>query len=84
MAAMSDFGKEIKKRLIDLGETQEWLIEQVRERTGDYFDGSYLWRIMVGRIPADRGNFGKPGKADVIREILEIPEQVQHTTEQVR
>ena len=72
--ATSDFGKAVKIRLIELEKTQDWLIERVKERTGDYFDSSYLYRLMTGRLPGETGRGGKPGKADVIREILGMTE----------
>ena len=74
MAVTSDFGKAVKIRLIELDKDQNWLIEQVKERTGDYFDSSYLFRLLSGRTPGETGRNGKPGKADVIREILGIKE----------
>ena len=70
MAKTSDFGKAVKIRLVEMEKTQEWLIEQVRERTGDYFDSGYLYRILSGKLAAENGINGKPGKAEVIREIL--------------
>ena len=49
MAKNCDFGKEIKKKLVDIDRTQAWLIEKVREDTGGmYIDDSYLYRIMKG------------------------------------
>ena len=33
-----EFGKEIKKRLVDIDKTHEWLISEVREETGLYSD----------------------------------------------
>lgn len=48
MAQLTAFGKEIKKRLVDVEQTQDWLIRQVRDRTGLFFDGSYLYKIMIG------------------------------------
>ena len=72
MVKLSDFGKAVKIRLMDLGESQNWLIEQVKERTGDYFDSSYLHRLMTGRTPGDTGLNGKPGKVEIICEILGI------------
>ena len=42
--------KDIKKRLIDLEHTQVWLIEQVRQTTGLYFDDSYLYKIQTGQL----------------------------------
>lgn len=70
MAQLSDFGKEVKIRLVEMNRTQNWLIEQVREQTGDFFDSSYLHRILTGKTAARRGKRGKPGKVDVIRRIL--------------
>ena len=75
MAKTSDFGKAVKIRLIELEKSQEWLIEQVKERTGTFFDSSYLHRILAGKLAAERGNDGKPGKAEVIREILGMNEE---------
>lgn len=71
MAKTTDFGKAVKIRLIEMEQTQSWLIEQVKERTGDMsFDSSWLYRILSGKLAASRGYNGNPGKADVIREIL--------------
>lgn len=70
-----DFGKQVKIRLIEIGKTQEWLIDQVKERTGDFFDSSYLHRILSGKLSGETGRNGKPGKASVIREILGIAEE---------
>lgn len=65
MAQITVFGKEIKRRLIDLERPQTWLIEQVRAKTGLYFDDSYLYKIMVGTL-------NTPGIVAAINEILEI------------
>ena len=70
-----NFGKQVKIRLIELDKTQEWLINQVKEKTGDFFDSSYLHRILSGKLPAENGRNGKPGKAAVIREILGLSEE---------
>lgn len=70
--AQSDFGKAVKIRLIELEKTQNWLIEQVEKKTGDFFDSSYLHRILTGKVPGETGRGGKPGKAEVIREILNM------------
>jgi len=73
LTQMSEFGKAVKIRLIEMDKNQEWLIEQVRERTGDFFDCSYLHRLMSGKL-AGGGRAGKPGKVAVIREILGMKE----------
>lgn len=67
MAAITDFGKSVKIRLLEEGRDQNWLIAQVRERTGLYFDSSYLWKIMHGKAST-------PGIVQAIRDILDLPD----------
>lgn len=79
---MSDFGKEVKKKLIDIGKTQNWLMDQVMQKTGLYLDSGYLYKILTGRRAA-------PKITAAIREILSMPEsaptgQKQDTTEYVQ
>lgn len=76
MVKTSDFGKAVKIRLIEMEQTQEWLIERVKEITGDYFDSSYLHRILSGKMTAESGYNGKPGKAEVIREVLGMSKEM--------
>lgn len=59
------FGKDIKKRLVDIDQTQNWLIDEVKNKTGLYFDSSYLYKVMSGRIAT-------PSILQAICEILEI------------
>lgn len=47
---LTSFGKDIKRRLIDLDKSQVWLIGEVKAVTGLYFDSSYLNKIMTGKI----------------------------------
>ena len=70
LAMQNDFGKAVRIRLIELNKNQNWLIEQVKERTGDYFDSSYLHRLLAGKLAGETGYNGKPSKAEIIREIL--------------
>lgn len=65
MAELTEFGKDIKRRLIDMNENQNWLIERVKEKTGLYCDGSYLHKIMTGKLAT-------PSIVGAIREILSI------------
>ena len=65
MVTVSDFGKDIKKALVDRDQTQEWLMEQVRQDTGLYFDSSYLYKVLVGRSR-------NPKILDSICKILEL------------
>jgi len=63
--AFTAYGKEIKKKLIDLGMPQTWLIERVREKTGLYFDCSYLYKIQTGKLQ-------NPSIITAINEILNL------------
>lgn len=66
-AKITEFGKEVKKRLVDIDCNQNWLIEQVRIKTGLYFDSSYMSKILTGQLAT-------PGIIQAIREILNISE----------
>ena len=61
----TSFGKEIKKRLVDLNRNQNWLIGEVAAATGLYFDNSYLYKIMTGKLST-------PSITTAIMEILDI------------
>lgn len=47
---LTDLGKKIKCALVERDATQDWLISEVKARTGLYFDSSYLNKIMTGKI----------------------------------
>lgn len=66
MAKLCNFGKEIKKRLVDIDKNQEWLIAQVKADTGLYFDCSYLYKVLIGTIAT-------PSIVASICRILDIP-----------
>lgn len=66
MAQITVFGKDIKKRLVDMECPQVWLIEQVKAKTGLYFDNSYLYKIQTGQLAT-------PKIVQAIREILDLP-----------
>lgn len=72
MAQLTAFGKDVKKKLVDIDKPQVWLIEQVREKTGLYFDDSYLGKILSGRLST-------PKIVRAIREILDLTDQSQGT-----
>ena len=67
---LTPFGKAIKKKLVDLDRSQDWLIDQVVMKTGLYFDGSYLHKIMTGK-------HSTPKVIQAIKEILNIPDDPQ-------
>lgn len=66
MVQITAYGKQIKKRLVDLDQSQSWLIEEVKERTGMFFDSGYLHKIMTGERKAQT-------VVSAINEILELP-----------
>lgn len=72
MAQLTAFGKDIGKRLIDLDKPQTWLIEEVRNKTGLYFDDSYMYKIKTGQLST-------PKIVHAIRDILEIRDCNQDT-----
>lgn len=66
MAQFSKFGIEVKKRLLETGHNQQWLVENVREKTGLYVDSPYISNVLLGnRSPAKI--------ITAICEILDIP-----------
>ena len=69
-AKTTAFGKKVKKSLVDLEQKQSWLIEQVTEKTGLYFDGSYLHKVMTGQL-------NTPKVVKAICEILDIQDTPQ-------
>ena len=69
----TDFGKAVKKRLIDMDKKQTWLIEEVRTRTGLYFDDSYLSKVFTGKKET-------PSIVNAIREIVGLPDEQDQDT----
>ena len=51
---MTEYGKTIKKRLLDIDKPQKWLIDEINKETGLYFDRSYLTKIANGSKTAPR------------------------------
>lgn len=46
---MTDFGKQVYKRKIDLGISQQELVQMIRNKTGKYMDEQYLRKILTGQ-----------------------------------
>lgn len=70
MAKFTTFGKAVKKALVDIGKTQDWLSDQVESHTGLFIDSGYMYKILTGQRKA-------PKIVQAIREILDLPEQNQ-------
>lgn len=47
---LTDYGKNVRIKLIQLGKTQTWLAEQVAAKTQMFFDRPYLAKILTGQI----------------------------------
>ena len=64
---MTEYEKAVKHKLIDLGKTQAWLIEQVKAKENCFIDSAYLCNILNGRRAA-------PRIRSAINDILDIKE----------
>lgn len=62
---MTEYSKQIKKRLIDIDKSQKWLVDEVQKETGLFFDGAYLSKIV-------NGNRNAPKIVAAINKVLEI------------
>ena len=65
LAQVTEYGKSVKKRLIDINQTQEWLMKRITEKTGRFVDSGYLYKIFSGQRKA-------PAITTAINEILEL------------
>lgn len=64
------FGISVKMRLMELGQTQEWLISECKSRTGMYVDSSTMYKLLTGQLDSVR-------LKTAIRDILGLTETVQ-------
>ena len=62
---MTDFGKNVKIALICRGKTQNWLVEQLREKTGLKCERSYICNVINGKEKSEK-------VTNAIRQILNI------------
>lgn len=64
------FGMDVKSKLLEMNQTQTWLIEEVKGITGLYVDSSLMYKIITGeRAPTKI--------IQAIREILQLPNDQQ-------
>ena len=63
----TNFGLEVKTKLLRMGKEQKWLEEAVSEKTGLFVDGGYMYKILTGQRNA-------PKIVAAICEILSIKE----------
>lgn len=65
--AFTPFGASIKAKLFEMGQTQDWLIAQCREKTGMYVDSGVMNKLSTGHRKS-------PRIEKAIREILGLEE----------
>ena len=51
---LTEYGVEVKVRLVKLNKTQKWLIEEVKKLPETYLDTSNLYKIMTGEIKSTK------------------------------
>ena len=64
---MTEYGKIVKKKLVDIDKTQVWLIKEVKSRRNCYLNSAYLSHLLSGERNA-------PAIKAEINKILEIEE----------
>lgn len=70
MRELTEYGKKVKMKLIDLGKTQEWLIKEVKKENPEIFvDASVLRKIFTGEIK-------QSALVPIINKILNLQEKV--------
>lgn len=63
---LTDYGIDVKTRLLKLSKTQNWLIEEVKKiLPNKYLDTSNLYKIMTGEI-------NSPDITNAINQVLNI------------
>lgn len=67
---LTEYGKFVKKSLIEKDKSQEWLINEVAKKTGMYVDSSVLNKILTGRTNSEN-------LISAINEILTREENTQ-------
>lgn len=61
--SITDYGKRVKHRLIDLDMTQQELMSEINKKTGLFVDSGYMTKILTGKR-------NPPKVLDAIEEIL--------------
>lgn len=62
---LKGWGLVVQTELLKRGETQEWLIQEIKKHTDNYVDGSNLYKIL-------RGTLNSKPIINAINEILGI------------
>lgn len=65
---LTAYGLQVRTRLMQLGKTQHWLIQQARRHTDRYLDSSNLYKLLHGKLHSD-------ALCDAVNRVLELPPQ---------
>lgn len=63
----TEFGLDVKTKLLRMGKEQKWLEAEISEKTGLFVDSGYLYKILTGKRNA-------PKIVKAIVEILDLKE----------
>lgn len=69
---LTAYGLQVRTRLMQLGKTQHWLIQQARRHTDRYLDSSNLYKLLHGKLHSD-------ALCDAVNRVLELPPQAGKT-----
>lgn len=64
------FGYTVKAKLLEMGQTQQWLCSEITAKTGLYVDNSYLYKILLHQRNA-------PIIRAAIKDILKLPDDAE-------
>ena len=56
MTQLTVFGKEVKKKLVDIGQSQAWLMDKINGKTGLFIDSGYMYKILTGKRNAPKSS----------------------------
>ena len=68
MRKPTKFGYAVKTRLLEMGQTQQWLCSEVSARTGLFLDSGYLYKILSNQREAATIR-------SAIKDILDLPDE---------
>lgn len=54
MKPTTEYGKSVRRKLIEIDQTQRWLEKEVSKKTGLYCDCSLLYKIFTGKTPGKK------------------------------
>lgn len=68
MRIPTKFGYTVKTKLLEIGQTQQWLCSEITRRTGLFIDSGYLYKILSNQREAATIRAA-------IKDILDLPDE---------